>query len=82
MGENNKETAEKIAGVSFLMTLFLSGSVIAIIYIFLKPILYFAGASEATFPYARDFLVVFLPGNLFLSLCFNFNNMMRASGYP
>lgn len=82
LGENDKETAEKIAGTSFLMTLVLSGGVIALIYFFLKPILYFAGASDATYPYARDFLVIFLPGNLFLSLCFNFNNMMRASGYP
>lgn len=82
LGENDKETAEKIAGTSFLMTLVLSGITIAFILFFLKPILYFAGASDATYPYARDFLVIFLPGNLFLSLCFNFNNMMRASGYP
>lgn len=82
LGQKDRETAEKIAGTSFLMTLILSGITIAGILIFLKPILYFAGASDATYPYAHDFLVVFLPGNLFLSLCFNFNNMMRASGYP
>lgn len=82
LGEKDKETAEKIAGTSFLMTLILSGLVIALLYVFLKPILIFAGASEATLPYAYDFLIIFLPGNIFLSLCFNFNNMMRASGYP
>lgn len=82
LGENDKETAEKIAGTSFLMTLVLSGGVIGLILVFLKPVLYFAGASDVTYPLARDFLVIFLPGNLFLSLCFNFNNMMRASGYP
>ncbi|MDL2214637.1 MATE family efflux transporter [Dysgonomonas sp. OttesenSCG-928-M03] len=82
LGKKDKETAEKIAGTSFVMTLILSGAVIALLLIFLKPILIWAGASEATYPYARDFLQIFLPGNLFLSLCFNFNNMMRASGYP
>jgi len=82
LGEKDHETAEKIAGTSFLMTLVLSGGAIAAIFFNLKPILYFAGASDATYPLARDFLVIFLPGNLFLSLCFNFNNMMRASGYP
>jgi len=82
LGQKDKETSEKIAGTSFLMTIVLSGTVIALIYAFLEPILYFAGASEATYGYAHDFLVIFLPGNLFLSLCFNFNNMMRASGYP
>jgi len=82
LGKKDKETAEKIAGTSFVMTLILSGTVIALLLIFLKPVLLYAGASEATYPYARDFLQIFLPGNLFLSLCFNFNNMMRASGYP
>lgn len=82
LGKKDKDTAEKIAGTSFVMTLLLSGIVIALLFIFLKPVLMYAGASEATYPYARDFLQIFLPGNLFLSLCFNFNNMMRASGYP
>lgn len=82
LGRKDKETAEKIAGTSLVMTLILSGLVIALLLIFLDPILRWSGASEDTYPYARDFLQIFLPGNLFLSLCFNFNNMMRASGYP
>ncbi|MFV0469544.1 MAG: MATE family efflux transporter [Dysgonomonas sp.] len=82
LGLNDRDRAEKIAGTSFILSLILSSSVIALILIFLKPILMLAGASETTYPYARDFLQVFLPGNLFLSMCFNFNNMMRASGYP
>ena len=82
LGKKDLNTAEKIAGTSFLMTLILTGIVIIALLIFLKPVLMFAGASEVTYPYARDFLIIFLPGNIFLSLCFNFNNMMRASGYP
>ncbi len=82
LGKKDKDTAEKIAGTSFVMTLILSGLVIGLLLLFLKPVLMYAGASAVTYPYARDFLVIFLPGNLFLSLCFNFNNMMRASGYP
>jgi putative MATE family efflux protein len=82
LGKKDINTAEKIAGTSFLMTLILTGIVVALLMIFLKPVLTLAGASEATYPHARDFLMIFLPGNIFLSLCFNFNNMMRASGYP
>ena len=82
LGEKDKDTAEKIAGTSFLMTLVLSGITIALLMLFLEPVLIRAGASEVTLPYAYKFLMIFLPGNLFLSLCFNFNNMMRASGYP
>lgn len=82
LGKKDIITAEKIAGTSFLMTLILSGLVILGLLLFLEPVLRYAGASDVTLPYARDFLQIFLPGNLFLSLCFNFNNMMRASGYP
>lgn len=82
LGRKDLDTAEKIAGTSFLMTLILTGIVVITLMLFMRPVLMFAGASEVTYPYARDFLMIFLPGNLFLSLCFNFNNMMRASGYP
>lgn len=82
LGKKDIVAAEKIAGTSFVMTLILSGIVIGSLYLFLDPVLRYAGASNTTLPYARDFLQIFLPGNLFLSLCFNFNNMMRASGYP
>ncbi len=41
------------------------------------------GATEETFPFAKEFLLYYLPGgNIFLTMCFNFNSMMRASGYP
>jgi putative MATE family efflux protein len=40
------------------------------------------GASEVTLPYAHDFMAYILPGMLVTNLCFSFNNIMRASGYP
>lgn len=82
LGLNDKQRAEEIVGTSFILTILLSGTTAIIFYLFLKPILMFMGASEITYPYARDFLNIFLTGNIFLSLCFNFNSMMRASGYP
>lgn len=82
LGSKNIYMAEKIAGTSFLLTLVLSSSTALMVLLFLKPILMFVGASDVTYPYARDFLQIFLPGSLFLTLCFNFNNMMRACGYP
>lgn len=82
LGKKDLETAEKIAGTSFIMTLLLNGLTVILLLLFMKPILYLAGASAETYPYARDFLIIYLPGQIFFSLCFNFNNMMRASGYP
>lgn len=82
LGKKDLDTAEKIAGTSLLLTLILNTITVIALLIYLKPILYFAGASDITYPYARDFLIIFLPGQVLFALCFNFNNMMRASGYP
>lgn len=82
LGKGDKETAEKIIGNSFLLTILFTGTVVALLYIFLDPILMAVGATEQTFPYAQEFLKYLLPGNIFLTMCFNFNSMMRASGYP
>lgn len=40
------------------------------------------GGSDRTIPYAREFLIYIMPGMLCTNLCYSFNNMMRASGYP
>ncbi len=82
LGRGDKETAEKIIGNSFLMTIILTGTLVTGLFMFLDPILMQIGATEETFPYAKEFLLYYLPGNIFLTLCFNFNSMMRASGYP
>lgn len=82
LGQNNRVMAEKLIGISLLLNLTLNGIAILFFLAFMDPILYLAGASEETLPYAEDFLLIFLPGNLFLSLMFNYNHMMRASGHP
>lgn len=82
LGQKNQEKAERIVGSSFLLTLVLSGSVLALLLIFIDPLLYVVGASSITHIYAKHFLQIFLPGSLFLTLSFNYANMMRACGYP
>lgn len=82
LGKNEPDKAEKIAGTSFLLTILLSGMTLLGLLYFIDPILYFVGASSVTHSYAKQFLEIFLPGSLFLTLTFNYNNMMRACGYP
>lgn len=82
LGKKNPERAEKILGNSFLLTIVLNLVFMTLLMIFLEPILMAFGASEDTFPYARDYLQIILPGNIFMTMTFSFNNMMRASGYP
>jgi len=50
--------------------------------IFLDPILYFFGASADTIPYARDYMVIILLGNVFSHTYFGLNGVLRATGHP
>ena len=82
LGKRDKLTSEKILGNSLLLTILLNAVFITLILIFLEPILRAFGASDLTLPYAYDYLKIVLLGNVFVSLTYNFNAMMRASGYP
>lgn len=82
LGKKDPERAERILGNSFLLTIVLNLIFITLLMIFLEPILMAFGASEQTLPYARDYLQIILPGNIFVTMTYSFNSMMRASGYP
>ncbi|HMM17440.1 MAG TPA: MATE family efflux transporter [Petrimonas sp.] len=82
LGERKKHTAEQILGNSLMLILLFNAVVMTLFYVFLDPILLAFGATDNTLPYAREYLQIVLIGNIFISLCYSFNNMMRASGYP
>lgn len=82
LGQKNKRRAEQILGNALLLLIVANVLIIGLILLNLKPILMAFGASEQTYPYARDYLQIVLSGNFFVSACFSFNSMMRASGYP
>lgn len=82
LGQRDHQTAEKILGNSFLLTILFNLVFITLLMFFLEPILMSFGASEDTLPYAKEYLQIILPGNIFLTMTFSFNSMMRASGYP
>lgn len=82
LGQNDKQKAEQILGNSLVLTLLFGFIYITLFAIFLDDILRLFGASDITLPYAHDFMAYILPGMLVMNLCFSFNNIMRASGYP
>lgn len=55
-------------------------TVVSLIY--LDPILRFFGASDATLPFARDYMMIILGGNVITHLYFGLNGIIRASGNP
>ena len=50
--------------------------------LFLDPILRFFGASDVTLPYAREFMIVILLGNMVTHMYFGMNAVLRAAGKP
>lgn len=82
LGMGNKEACEKIIGNAIVLTFISSGITIFVLFYNLTPILEMVGATGKTLVYAKEFLYYYLPGSILSTLCFGFNNMMRASGYP
>ena len=82
LGNEEYEKAEQVIGTSLVLTIIITLAVSMLFYVFLTPLVSFLGADDGTYQHTYDFLKYFLPGALFTNLCFSFNNMMRASGYP
>ena len=82
LGQKDPVRAEKILGNSLVLTLALAACYILFFIFFMDDILRQFGGSDKTIPYAREFLFYLLPGMALTNLCYSFNNMMRASGYP
>ena len=82
LGQKDYDTAHKILG-NVVSLNFLIGIVFTIITLaFLDPILYFFGASEATLPYARDYMVTILLGNVVTHMYLGLNSVLRSAGHP
>ena len=47
-----------------------------------RPILYLFGASDVTYPFANDYLTIYLAGTLFLMIGTGLNSFISAEGFP
>lgn len=82
LGAKNKRGAEMVLGNAFVLILINATLYLTFFGIFLDDILQLFGASPASLPYARDFMMFIMPGMLVMNIGFTLNNIMRASGYP
>jgi len=82
LGRKDIRWAEKILGNSMLMTFFFGFLFVTAGYLFMNPILELFGASPDTIAYARDYMLIVLPGMFFTTMSFNLTGQIRASGYP
>lgn len=82
LGQKDVEKTSSVLGNVFLLSVINGFCFGGLALFFLEPILLFFGASEATVPYARDFMQVILLGNPITFTFIGLNNVMRATGYP
>lgn len=82
LGEKDYNFAAKILGNVITLNCIIGIGLGAVMLLFLDPILRFFGASDYTIPYARDFMVIVLLGNVFTHLFLGLNAMLRSSGKP
>lgn len=82
LGQKDHHRAAMILGNSVQLTILIGVFYTTLFAIFLEPLLRLFGASDASLPYAKEFLMWVLPGMVLMNLTFSYNNVMRASGYP
>ena len=82
LGQQDYKTAENLLGNTVTLNLIVGFLFMAVSLLFLDPILRFFGASDATLPYAREFMIVILLGNMVTHMYFGMNAVLRAAGKP
>lgn len=82
MGEKNQKQAMMILGNMIKLDVLIGLLITLIGIVFLKPILTFFGASEQTLPYAYEYMLVIMSGNVITHSFMGLNDVLRASGYP
>ncbi len=82
LGQKDYATAQHILGNTFSLNLIVGIGLSIICLLFLDPILRFFGASEQTLPYAHEYMVIILIGNVISHMYFGMNALLRAASKP
>ena len=80
-GHGEHEEAEGIMGNAFTLLLAFGAGLTLLGLIFKEPILYLFGASDVTFPYADDYLTIYLLGTVFVMVGLGMNPFINAQGF-
>ena len=80
-GKGDRELAGRyLQNAAFMLVL--TGLILtAVSYVVKRPVLRLIGASEVTFPYADDYLNVYLIGTVFVMISLGLNPYINAQGY-
>ena len=81
MGAKDEEGASAILGNCTALMLILSLVVTALFQVFKDPMLLAFGASQATLPYASDYLSIYLWGTIAVQVSLGLNNFITTQGF-
>ncbi len=80
MGKGDKKNAERILGNGVCLLIIFTLIIMAFFYSFEKPFMYMFGASDATYPYASEYIKIYLAGTIFVELALGLNPYIICQG--
>lgn len=81
-GAGNQERAERVMACSFTLLAGSSLIIMAVCYLFMEPVLYLFGASDATYIYASGYLNIYLLGTVSVMIGSGMNYFINSQGFP
>lgn len=82
LGQQKPDQAEIILGNAFSLLVIIGLTISLLCLIFLNPLLRIFGATPEVILYAKQFLLILLPGSIFQFLSFGLNQSITAQGNP
>lgn len=80
-GKGDEKEAQAIMCNAFVLLVSTGLFLTMIGYLLKEPLLYLFGASNETFPYANDYLSIYLSGTLFVMISLGMNQFINAQGF-
>ncbi|MCI6118701.1 MAG: MATE family efflux transporter [Prevotella sp.] len=82
LGQKDYAKAQRVLGNTVTLNVIIGIVFSVVSLLFLDPILFFFGASEQTVPFAREYMVIILLGNVITHMYFGMNAVLRAASKP
>ena len=80
-GRGNVDEAERIMGNSFAMMIIFGIGLTVLGLALKRPMLYLFGASDNTYPYASQYVTIYLLGSLFVMTGLGMNSFINSQGF-
>ena len=82
LGQKNYQVANRVLANEVTLNIITGLTFTLVTLLWMDPILRFFGASDATLPYARSYMLIIALGNAVTHLYFGLNSIVRSSGNP